>query len=218
MQASIVDLFDKWAGKPILVIGGGPSVLKDLIDGPELPNIACVISANAHGCRQTRFAVDLLVNVDTRHTHLKTPMEPLLRAYGIPIVNRHLWADYLLPDWEFVANSGLTAIAVAIVLGGNPVIVTGVDLWASGREYFHDEAVLREKCGESAEIRRNRRRLGAMGTQNRAAIRRLSGLAKFAGGANIRPISGPMTAVFPQFDPHETPSIGGFCAYRLAHQ
>jgi hypothetical protein len=215
MPPLISTLFDRWVSKPILVIGGGPSVLRDLLDGPELPNIACVISANAHGCRQTRFAVDLLVNVDKRHTHLKTPMEPLLRAYGIPIVNKHPWADYLLPDWEFIGNSGLTAIAVAAVLGGNPIIVTGVDMWASGREYFHDPMVI---SALYAEKPKHRRRIGTMISQNRASMRRLSGLVAFARGSNIRPISGPMTAVFPPFCAHATLPTPTACAYRLAHR
>ena len=215
VQELISSLFDKWAGKPILVIGGGPSALTDLLNWPENVNPVAVLSANQHGCRQTRFPVDLLVNVDKIHTERRVAMSTILRPYGIPIVNRHSWADYRLADWDFSANSGITAVAVAVALGGNPVIVTGIDMWESGRQYFHDEDVIALASGTRPP--RVHRRETNKHVQMRSAQKRLNVLASFARGANIRPMSGPMTNVFERFDPQATIPTATACAYRKAH-
>jgi hypothetical protein len=207
-QQLISTLFDRWASKPILVIGGGPSVIRDLInyDGPEP---VAVISANAHGCRQTRFKVDLLVNVDKIHTEQRKPMEPLLRPYGVPIVNKHSWADYRLPDWNFPMNSGITGIAVAAMLGGDPIITTGIDLWVTGREYFHDpDVVARHK-------QKNVVRRGRTMPLYANAVKRLRNLTLFVGESNIRPLSGPLTDVYRRYNPREVLPPRRDCAYRV---
>jgi hypothetical protein len=215
MQELISALFDRWAGKPILVIGGGPSALPDLFRLDQNDNIAAVLSANQHGCHQTRFKVDLLVNVDKIHVELKCPMENVLRPYGIPIANRHSWPDYRLADWSFSANSGITAIAVAVALGGCPVIVTGVDMWTSGRKYFHDADIVSAFCAKKPVPMK--RRGGNQDIQTRSAMRRLAGLSEFARGAHIRPMSGPMCGVFPRYDRAETLPLARDCAYRKKH-
>lgn len=196
MSRLVTDLLDRWADRPILVIGGGPSVNADL---PRLVEVgvkpACVISANAHGAKQQFFPVDVGVNVDKRHNLLHVPMEQHMRE-GLPgaiIVNKHSWADYRLPDWRFVGNSGLTAIALACVLGGNPVICTGIDFWHGGRQYFHTPAEPEKR--KRPEIR------GAVVARDRDRIRPL---VEFCRGANVRPMSGPLREFFKPFDPAET--------------
>jgi hypothetical protein len=195
-------LFDRWAGKPILVLGGGPSVRTDL---PQLAiTPACVISANDHGAKQSRFPVEIFVNCDRMHCMLKVPMEKFLRPFGGLIVNRFSWADYRLAEWTFLGNSGLTAVAVAAALGGNPVIVTGIDMWKQGRVYFHDE--------EPGKIPRNRRNVRPSVT--RRDMNQLRELKRETEGANIRPMSGPMTEVFPEYDPEEALPEAAPTAYR----
>lgn len=202
MSRLVSDLLDRWAEQPILVIGGGPSVNADL---PKLVEWgvkpACVISANAHGAKQGLFPVDLGVNVDKQHNMLRDPenqnrqmhMEKYMRENlpGVPVVNKHSWADYRLPEWRFVGNSGLTAVALACVLGGNPVIVTGIDFWHTGRDYFHTPAKAPRKGSRvrPAVVKRDRERMQP--------------LQAFANGMNVRPMSGPLTTVFKQFDPAE---------------
>ncbi len=192
MQKPLRDLFDRWAGQPILVIGGGPSA------GTDLPKLAasgikpaCVISANEHGGKQKYFPVDLAVNCDKTHLLRKVSMESVIRELGVPAINRHSWADYRLLDWTFCGNSGLTAIAVACALGGNPVIVTGIDMWQGGRRYFHDKGHKPEKD------------LKVRAAVTRHDLSRLQPLREFARGANVRPMSGPLTKVFPTFNPAE---------------
>lgn len=195
MQRLISDIFDDYAGRPILVIGGGPSVLRDL---PALPADfapACVISANDHGTKQCRYPVTFLVNCDKVHCMLKVPMEEHLRVHCIPIMNRFSWADVRLGDWPLVGNSGLAAIGVAAALGGDPVVVTGMDFWRTGRLYFHGPRQEIAKAEQRAAAKRRIIRPRAPTRGNKL----LEPLARFAKGANIRPMSGPMTEVFPQY-------------------
>jgi hypothetical protein len=187
VQRLVSHLFDRWAGKPILVIGGGPSVLADL---PKLDIVpACVISANDHGFRQTRFPVDLIVNLDKRHCMLQVPMQKVLRPFNVPIVNPHSWADYRLAEWRMAGNSGMAAVAVAAALGASQVIVTGIDMFAGGRKYFHDPG------GKVPKENRQKH------PSSRRAKARLLPLKEFCAGANIRPMSGPMTEIFPRYKP-----------------
>lgn len=187
------------------MIGGGPSVSADLQQLVTWGvNPACVISANAHGGKQTIFPVDIGVNVDKVHNILKVPMEKHMRE-GLPgalIVNKHSWADYRLPDWKFAGNSGLTAVALACVLGGNPVICTGLDFWHTGRDYFHAPAppVKQHRQVRAAVVRRDRERMLP--------------LREFCAGASVRPMSGPLLEMFPKFDPAETEFWSTPVAYR----
>lgn len=201
MQRLVTELLHRWAGKPILVIGGGPSVLRDL------PNLtiepACVISANEHGFKQDRFKVDLITNVDKQHCLLKEPMEKILRPYGVPIVNRHTWADYRLPDWTLAGNTGQQAVALAALLGASQVIVTGLDMWQGGRVYFHDRGAKapKHKAPKASMRRRTKERIRP--------------LVAFCSGAHVRPMSGPMTQFFKQYDPAEVLKPARPIGYRL---
>jgi hypothetical protein len=203
VQRLLSALFDRWHGQPILVLGGGPSARKDLARLEITP--ACVISANEHGAHQDRFKVDLVVNCDKRHCMLQRPMEEILRA-ALPdaaIVNRHSWADYRLGDWRFSGNSGLTAIAVAAALGGNPVIVTGIDMFHGGRLYFHDKGAKpsKQKTVRPAVIRRDKTKL--------------TPLKQFCAGQAVRPMSGPLVEFFQKYDPAEPRKERGRAGYAL---
>lgn len=190
-QKLITALFDEWVGKPILVIGGGPSANVDLprlVEWGITP--ACVISANEHGGKQNFFPVTLGINMDKRHCLLKKDMREVMAPLGVPIANPHSWADYRLPDWPFRHNTGLAAVLLAAALGGNPVLATGMDCWSTGRVYFHD-APSRKRTRpskSSAHI------LGPRG-------RRLRELVEHVRGANVYPLSGPMCSAFSKFDP-----------------
>lgn len=135
---SINDLLYKHFNKPALVIGGGPSVLTDL---PLLPEeyFDAVFSANEHAFKQSKFKADYIVNVDKRHSVTQEYMRNRLKPYGAPIINSHSWADYRLLNWRFAANSGITAVAIAVALGCNPIVTTGIDCWQTNQLYFHSD-------------------------------------------------------------------------------
>jgi hypothetical protein len=129
---------DKHAGKPILVICGGYSAATDLPKIPlDLPS--CVISANEHGFKQDRFKVDYIVSVDWFYGTTRERMDEKLSEYRTPHINRWSWADYRIPEWTFSGDSGLTAVLVASMLGGHPVIVVGMDRYSGPKRYFWHE-------------------------------------------------------------------------------
>ncbi len=175
------------------MIGGGPSARVDL---PKLDEAGfkpgVVISANEHGFYQAHYKVDFIVNVDKIHCGLRKLMEVHLRPYGVPIINQHTWADYRLVDWKFAANSGITAIAVCCLLGAWPVVVTGVELFGTGRVYFHDadmkNKVIRPKTGPPSHY----------------AKQRMKELAGWSKNYPIRPVSGPLLEYFPAWSAEET--------------
>lgn len=176
------------------MLGGGPSVRTDL---PRLPTDfrpALVLSANEHGTKQHRFKVDYIVGCDKMHCIRHVPMEPYLRQFNLPIMNRWSWADVRLEDWNFNGNSGTTAVAIAAALGGSPIVVTGIDLYATGRSYFYEA----EQALTPAQRRAAARPVIAQ------PDRRMRPLAEFAKGAHIRPMSGVMVTRWPKYDPCET--------------
>jgi hypothetical protein len=176
-------LYGKYEGKPILVIGGGPSAAADLERIPvDYP--ACVISANGHGYKQNRFRTDYIVNVDYTYNVGRILMERYLAQFSCPKINRWSWADYRLPEWKFAGDSGFTAVVTANMLGGWPVLVTGLDRFSPGRRYFWETA-------DPAKPYK--------GTSWRPPHlqNQLDGLKKALPGACVRPLSGPLTSVFP---------------------
>lgn len=196
MQRVISELFDRYRDQPILVIGGGPSVTRDLASLPADFRPALVLSANEHGCKQDRFAVDYIVNCDKIHCMRHVPMEGYLRQFRVPIINRWSWADVRLEDWTFFGNSGLTSVAVAAALGGSPIVVLGIDFWATGRHYFWDQSTTAPKQKLYAWQR----------TRPAAASqpdRRLAALAQLVGDAHIRALSGPLLSRWPKYHPGE---------------
>lgn len=185
MQELISHIFDRHYGKPILVIGGGASVLADL---PLLPEgyFSAVISANDHGLRQMKFPVDYAHSVDRVHIERKMPMREFMRAFRTPTINRLSWADFRLPNWKLVTNSGLSAITVAAVLGGHPIVTTGIDLWVGGNVYFH-----RVRDKHRASPSRD-------GVKNK-----MRELGQWCEGAVLRSLSGPVAEHHGVFDPAE---------------
>ena len=187
MASLITKLIDKHPGT-VLVIGGGPSVTDDLASLPSSFKPSCVISANAHGFKQKRFKPDYIVCVDDMHSETKKPMRELLSPYCVPIITRQWWGDYRIPNRPTYLrlNSGLSAVAIGALMGGNPVLVTGLDCY-TGDTYFHDKSVL--TCQSSVAWPR--------------FSRQILRLEKLIASANIRPMSGPLTEDFPAYDRDE---------------
>ena len=63
-------------------------------------------------------------------------MRLILKKYGVPLVGLQPDADYIM-DNVIDANSGIRAILFAGLLGCDPIIVTGVEMYKGGT-YWHD--------------------------------------------------------------------------------
>jgi len=179
---------------PIIVVGGGPSApaaLEALRDTYQIAP-AAVLSANEHGHKQSIYKVTHSVCCDATHGVTRQSMEKVLRQHGKPIVSPHHFADIRLAEWKLAANTGLTAIAVAVYFGGAPVIVVGVDCYRAvdphAGVYFYDE---RAKSNSTTKHASN-------------FDRQFTALEQYIGArAPVRFVGGHALEHFPQWDPSE---------------
>jgi hypothetical protein len=131
MSSGVSDLADVYRGATAVVMGGAPSLSYALT---HCPDEAIYISANHHGALLR--PVDFIVYTDRLHQVTYAPMSYVLRQYGAPLVSVREEADYRVPEM-FAGNSGLQAILFACMIGCDPVIVTGIEMF-KGKTYFHD--------------------------------------------------------------------------------
>lgn len=186
LKRLIADLYACCRGFPVLVVGGGPSAPSDLEVVRALLPTAGIVSANGHATK-LGLTPDWIFCKDDTHSETGERMEDLLRPIGVPIVGRHWWCDYRAPRWGVQGNSGAMAIALAALMGGQPIIPIGFDSY-QGATYFHDPT--------SSNVS-----LGKFEGHWHARYQRLA--ARLT-GAFIRPVSGLLTQSFPTFDPAES--------------
>lgn len=195
MKKLVSELYGTNAGKPCIVIGGGPSVPSDLAQIPDWRNML-QISANGHGFRvPDAFPTFIFTKDDAecpprprrREDGPFAPMEPQMRVFGVPIVSIQYWADYRCAAWPFQGNSGQHALAVAALMGSAPVIGVGFDCY-QGATYFDSNPnnVSRGKKPGYWQHRYTRFR------------------ERFRGPTAIRGVSGILAATFGKYDPAET--------------
>lgn len=64
-------------------------------------------------------------------------MEQTLRAFGAPIVSRHIFADYRLMG-SIVPDTGIVTALVARLLGCAPIYICGIECYSGSGTYHHD--------------------------------------------------------------------------------
>lgn len=180
----VSELYAKHIGRPILVVGGGPSAPAQAEKIVKRFSDMIVISANGHAWK-LGLRPDYTFCKDHIHTELKVPMEGMLRGLDSPIVTMHYWADYRAAKWPIQGNSGQHAIALAALMGGKPIIPIGIDCF-QGDTYFHTP--------KSSNIS-----LGRPEGYWKSRMERLAGRLE---GAVVRTV-GPMLGPFPRFRPDE---------------
>lgn len=131
MPLSASELAGIHKGRPAVVMGGAPSLPSAL---RLCPDEAVYISANQHGAMLRK--ADYIVYTDRVHQRTNIPMRLILKKYGVPLVGLQPDADYIM-DNMIDANSGIRAILFAGLLGCDPIIVTGVEMYKGGT-YWHD--------------------------------------------------------------------------------
>jgi hypothetical protein len=180
----VSDLYGAHKGRPILVIGGGPSTpaayeaLRNIHDW-------LIIGANAHAYKLGLTPTYVFCKDDIS-TETKLPMEPTVRRPGVEVIGRHFWCDYRCQRWPISGNSGQMAIAAAALMGGCPIVPIGMDGFQK-TVYFHSPGGTNVSLG---------RPIGYWDSR----FKRLSEVLK---GAVVRAVSGPPLAGWSRFDPGE---------------
>lgn len=181
----VSELYGVHTGRPIIVVGGGPSLPDTLRSLPRTGN-EVIVFANGHGFR-VGLEPDYIVCKDHQHTATRALMEDGLREHGkYPILTPHYWADYRMGRWPTQGNSGQLAIAAAALMGGYPIIPIGIDCY-QGPTYFHEDDPL--------NVSRGRHDGAWQSTMTRMMLR--------LDGAVIRPAGGFLTKIFKRYDPRE---------------
>lgn len=175
---TISDLIRAHVGRPAVVMGGAPSLPRDLDALRAWSEGAAPIhlSANDHAFKLPA-PVDYIVACDN--------IEERLRVHGRPIIGPRHWADYRVLH-QVVSNSAALACVVAWAMGCSPIVVTGVELYEGGT-YFHDPNA--HSVGKSAKVPQH--------------LRRWRKLVESYVGVFVRPVSGPLLTLFPAFEPRE---------------
>lgn len=183
-------LVGKHAG-PVLVCGGAPNLPSDLeilrAGGFDL-DAAIIVSGNEHAIYAGLSPRYIVANDDV-HTVLHEHQEPRLRriAPDAKLCSRHWWADYRHPKM-IKANSGMTALLWGAMMGGNPVIAAGFELYRGAECYFH------KRWTASSP---------SMARPDDFMLRQVKELKKLLGDTPLRAVSGPLARHWPKWDPAE---------------
>lgn len=127
VRKTLGDLVMKHKGQRICVMGGGPSLERDL----KTVRADVWISVNEHGAKVRR--PDYVVAMDTKHTSKGVDMRQHLRGFtDAPIIGPWGTCEYQLLKWprspKFLL-SGVVASWVASMMGAHPVILAGFDCY-----------------------------------------------------------------------------------------
>lgn len=137
IKAPVSELKDRHKGKPIAVLGGGPSLPDDI----KKLTVDCVlIMVNYHAVRLLQ--PDYMVFMDA-----PSKIELFIDAYydfkGPRISQLENWSDYILdvPFWDGGFSSSL-ATWLACYMGGNPVLLAGMGCYQQKEPYFYENKAI----------------------------------------------------------------------------
>jgi hypothetical protein len=176
---------------PVLVIGAAPCLPKDLAalraGGFDFDK-AVIVSGNEHAV-YAGLKPRYIVSNDDVHTVLKVHQEPRLRQIApyAKLCTRHWWGDYRSHKM-IKANSGITALLWGSLMGGNPTIAAGFELYRGAGCYFHSKAAHTSP---------------SMSRPDQFMLAQVVELRERLGGAPLRAVSGPLAHEFGLWRPEE---------------
>ncbi len=141
-KALISELENRHKGQPIAVLGGGPSLPDDV---GRLPAGCVMIMVNYHAVRILR--PDYMVFMDSP-SNIEISIDTYYNFKGPRISQLTNWSDYILdvPYWDGGISSSL-ATWLACYMGGNPVLLAGMDCYSQKKPYFYeDKRLLNHPC------------------------------------------------------------------------
>lgn len=170
------DLVLAHAGRPVAILGAGPSLPEQF---GRLPAGCVLISVNHHACALARC--DYIVAIDSKPPEHRTRLE----ATGVPIVGPLPWATYRVMDQPLLGFSSQHAVWAAWLMGGYPILLCGMDLYRSGRYWDGAPApAVGPRRTVESQLRSWRRCFDAV-------------------PATVRSLGGPLAELVPPYDPAE---------------
>lgn len=141
------------------------------------PADALYVSVNAHG----------LMARACDYVCAKDAIGETLKGRGAPVISGKPFADILVFERRLGDSAQLACFALW-VMGCAPIIVIGVECY-QGATYAHDPRAV--SSGQSLTLAQH--------------LTRWRALLNLAPGAMVRPVGGPLTAIFPRYDAREAP-------------
>lgn len=129
MKSSIQELKGKHAGKPIIVLGAGEDLAKDIEALPYDINECITICANNKPL--TIYPDPTYVFVIGKHLCEEVVASPMAKE-SIKISTLHDYSDYIVDNkaiWYSAPGAGALSTSLALYLGGDPIILCGFDLF-----------------------------------------------------------------------------------------
>ncbi len=172
-------LYNAYQGRPVVVLGGGPSLLADLALAPA----ECLrIGVNDH-FYHAGLQAEFMVFMDD--LSLKPGLREAAENFGGTRVSETLACTdvdlrgIVRPD----ARSGIFAAWFAMYLGFAPILLAGMDLYQGDKKYIHDQD---DWMGHKAIFDEPLEKL----------LNDWRVLKKYPNYKNIRALSGPLVRVF----------------------
>lgn len=181
-----LELIHRHVGRVGVVCGGGPSLPEQLARCPE---DAIYVSANQHGCLIRKCDYIMMVDgIESREFERADGSKYTLRDFGTPIISPRPCGDYWLFE-QPVPGSGLMGAVILWAMGCAPILPAGMDCYR-GPTYYHDPDA--KSSGKTISPARH--------------LDRWASLPVHAPGGQFRALGGPLSTIFPPYDPAEAPA------------
>jgi len=133
MSVSIRQYENFYGGRPIAVLGGGPSLPADLA---HVPAHGVTIAVNHHAL--LLMETDFMVFCDDP-ANIPALQAAIRNFSGLRISPQEAWSDFILDArwWDGGFSSAL-AVWAACWFGGDPVLLCGMDCYQGSVKYFYD--------------------------------------------------------------------------------
>lgn len=187
-MTSVADLHDQHKGRPVAIIGGGPS-LPSHVEGLPADTIYMGVNRHGHHARDE----GLIPRVDYC-VHLDKALARTLAALDVPVISSFVeYADYWFAKQSDALDEGFTpstAVWLALFMGASEVILCGMDCY-TGTTYWHDADATSS---------------GSLQPLNRHLNGWKRVLDKCPNAERISTMGGPTSRLFPLYAPPSAPS------------
>ena len=169
----VVDMTNMFSGSTVVIIGGGPSILKQdlsLLDKATVSTLAINNSALIYkpqlwlgldnpGCYSTNILYNPSIIKFMNMAHIpvsvdNTPVRSLPATVFIELDNTVLWEDMLVTakKMPWYSNSFFSAVALSYYLGFRNIILIGCEFKITGRPYAINTKLNKEEIAWNRKV------------------------------------------------------------------